>query len=348
MHLTILSRSSGIYTTRRLVDAARLSRHKVRVLNPLGCEMYLDGKSARLFYRRKRLAETEACIPRIAESMQNYGLAVVNQFAQQGVPILNSATAIAQSRNKIRCLQLLSSHGIAVPPTVMGNDAADLKELVSLVGGVPVLLKLIQSGGRSGVMVCETLQSMEAALEALLGMGHNLIVQQYVRDTKGQDIRAFVVGGHVVAAVRRTPRVGRLGRTLGAGAKFEATRLGKDYEQIAVSTAGLVGLEVAAVDMLDLNEGPKVFEVNSSPGIKEVEEATGTDVARAVIARAAELATIYRTRGLSTPAAPAPGSSGQPAEEPAQKGETRSERGEMEPKGARPRRAGERKKDASP
>lgn len=289
MHITLLSRSTSIYTTRRLVETARAAGHKVRVLNPLKVEMLLGGR-AELFYHRRRLAPGDVCIPRIAQSIQNYGLAVVNQFAQCGVPLLNSATAIAQSRNKMRGLQLLAASGIPVPTTVMANDAADLKEMVSLVGGVPVLLKLLQGGERIGVMVCESLQSMEAAVEALLGLGHHVIVQQYVRERKDKDVRALVVGGRVVAAVRRRPRVGRLTRTLGAGAKFQATRLPESYQQIAVETANLVGLEVAAVDMIDLKDGPRVFEVNSSPGIKEIEEVTGIDVATAIIERAAELA----------------------------------------------------------
>ncbi len=289
MQITLLSRSSGIYTTTRLVEAARGAGHKARVLNPLKVEMLL-AQRAELYYHRKKLAPGDVCIPRIAQSIQNYGLAVVNHFGQCGVPLLNSAMAIAQSRNKMRGLQLLAANGIPVPATVMANEAADLKEMVSLVGGVPVLLKLLQGGERMGVMVCESLQSMEAALEALLGLGHNVIVQQYVREKKGKDVRALVVGGRVVAAVRRIPRVGRLKRTLGAGAKFQATRLPASYEEIAVATANLVGLEVAAIDMIDLKDGPRVFEVNSSPGIKEIEEATGVDVAGAMIARAAELA----------------------------------------------------------
>ena len=290
MHLTLLSRSSAIYTTRRLVDAARLAGHRARVLNPLRCEMYLDGEQARIFHQGKPVPRTDVCIPRIGQSIQNYGLAVLDQLAQQGIPLLNTAVAIARSRNKIRCLQHLSAHGIPVPATVMANDAKSISEMVSMVGGCPVLLKPLQGGERLGVMVCETVQSMEAALEALLGMGHNLIVQQYVRETKGRDIRALVVGGKLVAAVRRVPRVGRLHRTLGAGARFEPARLPADIIKVAENTANLVALEVAAIDMLDLMDGPRVFEVNSSPGIKEIEQVTGIDVAREIVARAVELA----------------------------------------------------------
>jgi len=318
VHLTVLSRSSAIYTTQRLVDAGRMAGHRVRVLEPLKCEMFLGGKQAELLYRRKPAPRTDVCIPRIGQSVQHYGLAVLDQFAQIGVPVLNSAMAIARSRNKIRCLQHLSAHGIPVPATVMANDAKAVMEMASLVGGCPVLVRLLQGGERVGVMVCETLQSLEAALEALLGMGHNLIVQQYVRDTRGRDIRTLVVGGKLIAAVRRVPRVGRLHLTLGAGARFERAKLPEDIAQLAAETARLVGLEVAAIDMLDLKDGPRVFEVNSSPGIKEIEEITGVDVARALIERAGELAAPTRRKRrkpAETPAvarAPANGRRGMP------------------------------------
>lgn len=299
MHLTVLSRSSHIYTTRRLVDAARVAGHRARVLDPLRCEMFLDGLSSRLFYRQRKVARTDACIPRIAQSVQSYGLAVVDQFAHQGVPLLNNSAGIARSRNKIRCLQHLSSHGVPVPATAMASEATDLKAMVSLLGGVPVLLKLLHGGERVGVMVCESLQSLEAALEALLGMGHNLLVQQYVPEAKGRDLRALVVGGRLVAAARRLPRVGRLGRTLGAGARFEPARLRPELARLVESSASLVGLEVAAIDLLDTKDGPRVFEVNSSPGIKEIEEATGVDIAAAIVGRAADLATGGRRRPRS-------------------------------------------------
>src|SRR5579864_3200695 len=172
MHLTILSRRAAIYTTRRLAQAARLRGARVRVLDPLRVEMHLDQPPG-AFYQRKRLPKTDVIIPRIAPSVQAYGLAVVNHFAMMGVPTLNDANGIAASRNKMRALQLLSARGVPVPPTVMAASAGDLRELVELVGGVPVLIKLITPSEKPGVMVCETLQSMEAALEAVLSIGHN-------------------------------------------------------------------------------------------------------------------------------------------------------------------------------
>lgn len=288
MKITILSRSTSISSTRRLVEAARVRGHKVRVLNPLHIEMVLDGGSASLFYRRKRLSATHAVIPRIAQSVNTYGLAVVNQFALQGVPLLNSAQAIAQSRNKMRSLQLLAAHGIPIPATVMAREASDLKAMVGHVGGVPVLVKLLQGQERHGVMVCESLQSLEAALEAILGLGLNLIVQQYVKKT-GLDVRVFVVGGRALAAVVRRPRVGRLAHTLNRGARIESTVLTPAQRDVAERAAKLVGLEVAAVDLLDVQGGPRVFEVNSSPAIAEMEDACGVDLATPIIERAEAL-----------------------------------------------------------
>lgn len=289
MKITILSRSGAIASTRRLVEAARARRHQVRVLDPVRVEMLLDGKSASLYYARKPLAPTDVVIPRIAQSISAYGLAVVSQFAMKGVPLMNSAQAIAQARNKMRSLQLLSAHGIDIPATVMARDAADLKEMVSLVGGVPVLVKLLQGQERHGVMVCESLQSLEAALEAILGLGHNLIVQQYVPQS-GRDVRVFVVGGTALAAVRRLARVGRLARTLIRGARLEPTELTQAQRQVAVRAAQLVGLEVAAVDLIEMDGVPKVFEVNACPAISQMEKATGVDLAGAIISRAEKLA----------------------------------------------------------
>jgi ribosomal protein S6--L-glutamate ligase len=288
MKITVLSRSAAISSTRRLVEAARARGHRVRVLNPTKVEMHLDGVRAHLYYQGKRLAPTDVVIPRIAQSVANYGLAVVNQYAIMGVPLINDAQGIAQARNKMRCLQLLSAHGIDLPKTVMARDASQLKEMVKLVGGVPVLVKLLQAADKPGVMVCETLVSLEAALEAVLGLGHNLILQEYVKKT-GHDVRVMVVGGEAVAAVRRRPKVGTLSSTLHKGAKLVPTPLSESLRRTAVEAARLVGLEVCAVDLLEVNGSLKVFEVNSSPALPEMESASGVDIAGKIIARAEAL-----------------------------------------------------------
>jgi ribosomal protein S6--L-glutamate ligase len=305
MKITILSRSASIPSTKRLAEAARARGHQVRVLNPVRVEMHLDGRRANLYYHRRKLALSDVVIPRIAQSINNYGLAVVNQFAMCGVPLVNTARAIAESRNKLRSLQLLSAHGIDIPATVMARDAGDLKEMVGLVGGVPVLVKLLQGQEKRGVMVCESLQSLEAALEAILGLGHNLIVQQYVQKT-GLDVRVLVVGGKALAAVRRRPRVGRLSYTLNRGARLEAIELTPAQREAAEKTATLVGLDVAAVDLLDVKGHPKVFEVNSSPALPEMEAATGLDLALPIIERAEALAAGGGRKGAPEPEVPLP------------------------------------------
>jgi ribosomal protein S6--L-glutamate ligase len=298
MRLTILSRSSTIPSTRRMADAAREKGHKVRVLNPTKVELHLDGRAASIFYKRKRLKPPDVVIPRIAPSVSSYGLAVVEQFAMRGAQLMNTARAIGQSRNPMRCLQLLSAAGVDIPATVMAREAADLKAMVDLVGGVPVLVKLLQGQERRGVMVCETLQSLEAALEAVLGLGHNLVVQQYVK-TRGADVRVFVVGGQALCAVRRHPRTGRLRRSLTKGARLEKMELTPAHRSAAETSARLCDLEICAVDMLDVKGGPKVFEINSSPTITEMETATGVDLASAIIARAEQLHARNRLRAVN-------------------------------------------------
>jgi ribosomal protein S6--L-glutamate ligase len=288
MHLTILSRKAAIYTTRRLAQSARLRGARVRVLDPLQVEMHLD-EAPGVYYQRRKLVRTDVVIPRIAPSVQAYGLAVVNHFAMMGVPTLNGADGIATSRNKMRALQLIAAQGVPVPPTVMAATAGDLKALVELVGGVPVLIKLLTPSERPGVMVCETLQSMEAALEAVLSMGHNLLVQRYVRRKRERDLRALVVGEEVIAWVERRPRPGRLLHTLARGAKLKAVRVPAALDQLAIKAARVIGLDIAAVDLLEAGTGPMVFDVNSSPGLKGLEAATGKDLALPIVGRAEEL-----------------------------------------------------------
>jgi ribosomal protein S6--L-glutamate ligase len=289
VHLTVLSRSSKLHTTRRLVEAARALGHQARVVDPLEVEMGL-GDGPAVYWRRRRFPRTDVVVPRIGPSIHQYGLAVVKQLELLGIPVVNGAAGIAASRNKMRSLQLLAASGVPVPRTVMASDPSGLKEMVRLVGGVPVLVKLLAADGKSGVMVCESLQSLEAALEAILGLGQNIVVQQYLKGTRGRDLRALVVGGAVVATLRRQPATGRFTRTLRRGARFEQVALPEGHARIAVEAAQVLGLQVCAVDMLDVKGGPRVFEVNGSPSIREAETACGVDVARAIVEHAATLA----------------------------------------------------------
>lgn len=288
MRLTILSRSKTIPSTRRMVEAARERGHQVSVINPVKVELHLGPRGAALSYLRKSLPLPDVAIPRVAHSVASYGLAVVDQLQLLGTHLMNGARAIGRARSSVRCLQRLIAAGVPVPATVMARDAKDLKQMVSLVGGVPVLVKLLVGHERRGVMVCETLTSLKAALEAVIGLGHNLVLQEYVR-ARSTDVRVLVVGGQALAAVRRQPRTGTLRRSLFTGARLEAVELTPAFRSAAEKAARVSELEVCAVDMLDAEAGPKVFEVNPSPALPEMEQATGVDLAGAIITRAEAL-----------------------------------------------------------
>jgi ribosomal protein S6--L-glutamate ligase len=308
MRLTILSRSTSVHTTRRLVEAARARGVSARVLDPLEVELGL-GDEPQVYWRRRRFPRTDVVIPRIALSIHQYGISVVSQLELMGIPVLNGAYGIAASRNKMRSLQLLAAAGVRVPRTVMASNPSGLKEMVKLVGGVPVLVKLLSANEKSGVMLCESLESLEAALEAILGLGQNIVVQQYVRGTKGQDLRVIVVAGEVVAAMRRSPPpAGRFSRSLRRGAQFERAEVTPAYERVAMDAARVLRLEVCAVDMLDVKGRPLVFEVNSSPSIREAEAVCGVDIAARIVDRAISRAeardAVPRRRGRAA-AAPA-------------------------------------------
>jgi ribosomal protein S6--L-glutamate ligase len=288
VRLIVLSRSAKLHTTRRLVEAARALGHEPRVIDPLEVELGLGGEAPALFWRRRRFPVADVVIPRIGPSIHQYGLSVLKQLELKGVPLLNGSAALAASRNKMRCLQLLASAGVPVPRTVMASDPSGLGELVKLVGGVPVLVKLLSADGKSGVMVCESLQSLEAALEAILGLGQNIVVQQYLEGGRGRELRALVVGGRVVAALRRQRRPNR-GAAPQKGARFRAAELSLEQARLAVEAAQVLGLQACAVDMLDVKGGPRVFEVNGSPSLRDVEAACGVDVARMVVEQAVTL-----------------------------------------------------------
>jgi ribosomal protein S6--L-glutamate ligase len=296
VRVTILSRSGSIFTTRRLVEATKARGHRARVIDPTEVEMGLGGDAPAVYWRRKPFPATEVVIPRVGLSIHQYGLSVVNQLELLGIPVVNGAYGISASRNKMRSLQLLAANGVKVPRTVMASDASGLRDMVRLVGGVPVLVKLLSTNEKSGAMICESLESLEAALEAILGLGQNIVVQQYLKGAKGRDLRVLVVGGQVAAAMRRRPLVGRFERNLRHGARFEPVELPPAYAQAAVDAARILRLEVCAVDMLDVKGVPRVFEVNSSPSIREA-ETCGIDAAGWIVDRAIALA----TAGNSTP-----------------------------------------------
>jgi ribosomal protein S6--L-glutamate ligase len=290
--IAILSRNRKLYSTRRLLEAARALGHEPRVLDTLRCDMVLGRDRPRILYRGEELDATKlhVAIPRIGASITGYGLAVVNQLDMMGVPVLNAAVPIARSRDKLRALQLLSRFGIDIPRTVMCRYREEVASAVQLVGGVPCIIKLIQGTQGVGVMIANTMAEVEGMLDTLWTLGQEILLQELVQESRGKDVRALVVGDRVVAAMRRTAREGEFRSNIHRGGEARALELEREYAEAAVKATRVLGLEVAGVDMLEARTGPKIMEVNSSPGFEGLEAATGLDIARIYVEHAVEFA----------------------------------------------------------
>ena len=290
--VVVLSRNKRLYSTRRLVEAAKQLGHRPRVLDTLRCNMVLGRDRPRILYRGEEVLATDVhvAIPRIGASITGYGLAVVNQLDLMGVPVLASANPIARSRDKLRALQLLSRFGIDIPRTVMCRYREEVPQAVDLVGGLPCIIKLIQGTQGIGVMIANTAAEVEGMLDTLWKLGQEILLQELVAESRGKDVRALVVGDRVVAAMRRTARAGEFRSNIHRGGVAEAVSLDREYAEIAVKAARVMGLEVAGVDMLEARTGPKIMEVNSSPGFEGLEAATGADIASAYVQHAVEFA----------------------------------------------------------
>jgi ribosomal protein S6--L-glutamate ligase len=289
MRILVLSRNASLYSTSRLVLAARARGHEVTVADPLDFHVVVSRGRPSLFLGDAPPPETDLVIPRIGASVTNYGLAVVRQFDMMGVPVLNTAVAIARSRDKLRALQLLTKKDIDVPTTVCARTPDAVRLLLDLVGGTPAIVKLQQGTQGIGTMIAETPQAVSSLLETLWAMGQDIILQQYIAESKGRDIRAIVVGNRVVAAMRRQARAGEFRSNLHRGGLGVRIELGKRYAQAAIAAAQVMGLEVAGVDMLESRSGPKILEINSSPGLEGIERTSGVDVAGAIVAHAERL-----------------------------------------------------------
>lgn len=285
LKVLVISRSSRIPSTERLVDAARKRGHSARVLAAGDIDMHIEARHRHLLVGGKRLRPFDVVIPRIAGSIASYGLPLLDHFASYGAAVMNSGRAIGQSRNPARCLQLLSAHGIDIPITVMSRDVEALKSMVPLLGGPPVLLKLLQGSERRGMMVCESRQSLEAAMEAVLGLGHNVVLQEYVRGAE-RDVRVFIVGGRALASVERTARPFRLSKSLGRHGRMLNCTISDAACKAAETAAVVCELEVCAVDLIEVKGAIKVFDVNASPELPRMEAATGVDLADAIVAHA--------------------------------------------------------------
>jgi ribosomal protein S6--L-glutamate ligase len=299
LRIAILSRKASLYSTRRLTQAARKRGHTVRVMNPLDFTMVLSTRNPEIYYRGRKLSPTpDAVIPRIGQSITFYGLAVVRQFEMMGVFCLNESTAIARSRDKLSALQLLSrSDEIGVPATAMARKPDYARRMLSHVGGAPVIVKLIQGTQGAGVVIADSRQSFESVIDAFHAIGQNILIQSFVKEAQGSDIRAFVVGRRVVAAMTRRAVEGEFRSNVHLGATARRAKLPPEYRRAAVAAARRMGLAVAGVDMLASEEGPMIMEVNSSPGLEGIERSSGIDVADAVVAYLERNAGRGRRRG---------------------------------------------------
>ncbi len=286
MRLLILSRSALLYSTSRLVLAARARGHDVHVADPLDFHLVVSRARPSMFLGDRPVPHADLVIPRIGASITNYGLAVVRQFDMMGVPVLNTAVAIARSRDKLRAIQLLTKKDIDVPKTVCARTPGSVEVALSFVGGTPAIVKLQQGAQGIGTMIAETPQAVTSLLETLWAMGQDIILQEYISESRGRDYRAIVVGGRVVAAMRRQAKAGEFRSNLHRGGQGVPVSLSKRYRAAAVAAARVMGLEIAGVDMLEGKEGPKILEINSSPGLEGIERASGVDIAGAIIAHA--------------------------------------------------------------
>ena len=283
MKLAILSRAPQAYSTQRLLAAAEQRGHKARVLNTLRFSIDLAGDEPDLWYRGKLLSDYDAILPRIGNSITYFGTAVVRQFEQMDVYTPNTANGISNSRDKLRAIQILSRHNIDMPATAFVRNRADVRPAIESVGGAPVVIKLLEGTQGIGVILAPQVKVAEAIIETLHSTQQNVLIQRFVSESRGRDVRALVVGDRVVAAMRRTAAGDEFRSNVHRGGSVEAVELDPAYEQAAVRAAQIMGLRVAGVDMLEGDEGPLVMEVNSSPGLQGVEAATGLDVAGAII-----------------------------------------------------------------
>ena len=288
--LAILSRKKSLYSTRRLLEAARARGFRTRVIDVLRCNLVLESGHPRLFHKGKEVRGLSVALPRIGASVTAVGLQVVRQLEALGVPLLNGASAIARSRDKLTALQQLAASGVKIPRTVLARGGGDVKELVAQVGGLPAILKLIQGTQGVGVMIAHSEAEVESILSTLWDLGQEILLQEYVSESGGRDLRALVVGERVVGAMRREARKGEFRSNLHRGGFAVAAELPREYEEAALRAARVLGLSVAGVDLLESSSGPKVMELNSSPGFEGLEVATGLDIAGAIIDEAARLA----------------------------------------------------------
>ncbi|MFP4155537.1 MAG: 30S ribosomal protein S6--L-glutamate ligase [Halothiobacillaceae bacterium] len=283
MKIAMLARNPDLYSHRRLKEAAQARGHTLDVVNTLRCYMNIASRRPEIYYNGERLPHYDAVIPRIGASVTFYGLAVLRQFEMMDVFSLNESVAIERSRDKLRSMQLLAREGIGLPVTTFAHDPRQTEEVLNLAGEAPLVIKLLEGTQGIGVVLADTNRSAKSVIEAFRGAGVNILVQEFIKEASGADIRALVVGGKVIAAMQRKGAEGDFRSNLHRGGSARTVRITPEERSTAVRSAKIMGLDVCGVDMLRSNHGPVVMEVNSSPGLEGVEKATGQDIAGKII-----------------------------------------------------------------
>lgn len=282
MKIGILSRDSQLYSTKRLIEAAEQRGHEVQVIDVLKCYMNITANQPSVHYKKQQLI-FDAIIPRIGASVTSYGTAVLRQFEVGGAYVINASIAIARSRDKLRAHQLFARKGVGMPITGYAHSADATDDLISFVGGAPLIVKLMESTHGKGIVLAETDKAAESVVSAFRGLNANFLVQEYIKEAGGCDIRCFVVGDRVVAAMQRTAKEGDFRSNLHRGGTGSCVKLEPQERMLAIKAAKVMGLNVAGVDVIRSNRGPLVLEVNSSPGLQGIEKVTGKDVATKII-----------------------------------------------------------------
>jgi ribosomal protein S6--L-glutamate ligase len=298
LRIAILSRNKNLYSTRRLMEAGLQAGHDVRVVDHVRCFMDITSDNPSIHYREEEFGPDhfDAVIPRIGASVTFYGCSVVRQFEMMGVYCVNESVAITRARDKLRSLQLLSRRGVGIPVTSFANSPDDVKGLIREVGGAPLVIKLLEGTQGIGVVLAETKKAAESVIQAFMGLNTAILVQEYIKEAGGSDVRAFVVGNRVIAAMKRQAPEGEFRSNLHRGGKATLERLTKTERETAIRAAKVMGLNVCGVDILRSQRGPLVMEVNASPGLRGIEEATGRDIAGLIVAFMERNARPNRTR----------------------------------------------------
>ena len=292
----MLARNPELYSHRRLVDAAQTRGHTLDVLNTLRCTVHIASHRPTVFYNGEPVARYDAIIPRIGASVTQYGMAVLRQFEMGGVWPLNESVAIGRSRDKLRSMQILAKHGLGLPLTAFAHDPRQTSEIIKAVEGPPVVIKLLEGTQGIGVVLAETEASAKSVIEAFRGANVNILVQEFIKEAGGTDIRAFVIGGKVVAAMKRTGAPDDFRSNLHRGGSAQVIKITPEERSTALRAAKHMGLNVCGVDMLRSNHGPVIMEVNSSPGLEGIEAATGKDVAGMIVDFIAANAKVGKTK----------------------------------------------------